>query len=231
MPKISRRRLQAGFTLLELMIVVAIITILTALGIGGIRELLPSFRTRKAANEFAAALEQARILAMLENRESRVSVTNWDSNPAVDLRTSYGAYEIAVGNRMMGSTIWDVLPYEGGSDTNQSEGQVDFSTSSAKPLPGVSIAEPEVTDVVFNARGWLANTEAELATTGYLEFVFVNKIAQERGVDDRWSVKVYRGGMVRVAADLAHTFNDNDTVGYDDASSLSSSSATGGSGS
>lgn len=226
---ISRRRLQAGFTLLELMIVVAIIAILSALGIGGIRELIPSFRTRRAAHEFAAALENARIVAMLENRETRVAVTNWDADPTTDLDTSYGAYEIAVGNRMMGSTSWDVLPYEGGSDTNQSEGLVDFSTSSGKGIRGVSIAEPDVTEVTFNARGWLSNSDDDLSATGYLDFVFVNKIAQERDVTDQWVVRVYRGGMVRVESSIADTYADSDTVGYESASSLSSSSATGGS--
>lgn len=224
----SRRRLQAGFTLLELMIVLAIITILTALGIGGIRELIPSFRTRSQAHAFAGALEQARMLAMLENRQTRVSVTNWDSNPSTDLTTSYGAYEIAVGNRMMNSTVWDVLPYEGGSDTNQSEGIVDFSTGEKDAVTGVSILEPEVTDVVFNGRGWLANSDDELSTAGYLEFTFANKIAQERGVTDHWVVRVYRGGMVRVESTLADTYDESGTVGYESASSLSSSSASGG---
>ena len=58
-----------GFTLVELITVMAIVAILAMFAIPSMVEALPNFRLKSAANELRASLQQARGLAVRENRD------------------------------------------------------------------------------------------------------------------------------------------------------------------
>ena len=69
-----------GFTLLEVMITVAIVMILTTVGIGMSSDLIPRYRTRKAALTMATQMQQCRSLAVRTGRECSVWLIDYDSS-------------------------------------------------------------------------------------------------------------------------------------------------------
>lgn len=224
-------RTRRGFTLLELMIVLGIISIFAALGLSELSELIPRFRARKAANQFAAHLEHARQLAMLHNRETRVVVVDWDTS-LTDASTYAGRWQISVGNRSVASTDWDILPIETGTgDAFTGEGDFDIGPNGNLEARAVGLDQPAVDTVTFNPRGWLANSNADFGAVGYIQFDFHNQMALATGgVEDIYYVRVYRGGMVRVESSLGRGYT-NDNSGYDPRTSTSSTAPSGGGGS
>jgi prepilin-type N-terminal cleavage/methylation domain-containing protein len=171
---LSRQRLK-GFTLIELMIVVAIIFILGALGVSASRELVPRFKTRQAAYQMARTLQ--------------------------------------VGNRASGSTVWDTIPFESGATDDLTEmGTVDLSKGHNHYLKGVSLdnwgtiigpGSGNSDAIVFGPRGMVMNPPSDFDNNGNgngnIELTFVNKpSAEDNGEGERYVVRVYRSGMVRV---------------------------------
>ncbi len=188
-----------GFTLLELVIVMAIIMILSGLGVVMARDMIPSWRTQRAAKDFAQSLEEARALAILHDREAKVEVTDYDPSPYADADT-YGAWAVSVGNLAHNATFFDVLPFEdaSGTDSYQGEGITDLQKGGNRHMKGVSLEKPDVASIVFDPRGWVANDNSDFTHSagGAMEFSFVNVVAQDQ--DDGWKVLVFRGGMIRL---------------------------------
>lgn len=65
-----------GFTLLELMVVIGIIAILTAIAVPSYMNWLPGYRLRAAANDVYSAMQMARLRAVKENGSVGISYTN-----------------------------------------------------------------------------------------------------------------------------------------------------------
>jgi len=65
-------RHQRGFTLLELLVVMTVIALITTLAVPAIQHSLPGASFRAAASDIRSELQQARISAIRENRESWV---------------------------------------------------------------------------------------------------------------------------------------------------------------
>lgn len=221
-------RTRRGFTLIELMIVVAIIVALAALGLGSLQELVPRFRARRAAYDLAEAIGQARDLAILHGRETRVTLVDYDPAWEDPDSANRGSWTVAVGNRTMNSTAWDLLPFDSlsdGVDDDASEGTYDLSISGQQYLKGVSLVEPDITDITFTPRGWLGNDPTDILTGGFVELKMANKVAIGRGVDDYWVVRIYRGGMVRVEPSQGDVY-ENDDGGLDEHTTTSSGTPT-----
>lgn len=192
-----------GVSLIEMAIVLAIVGILAALGGSMLTDMLPTWRTRRAAHEFQAALNQCRQLAISQGVEYRVRMAEADadldgSGPSV------GRYFIERGNFGANSTVWDILPWDpDGTDATTGEGTIDLSEGALNALRGVSIAPwntiagVDGDDLVFSPRGWLVNPVSDFNALGYVEITFVNKRARSAGAVDEWTVMVSRGGLVR----------------------------------
>lgn len=210
------RRLQtarSGFTLIELMLVVALIVVLAALGVGALSELVPRFRARQAAEQFAADVEMMRMMAIMNDRETRIVITDYDGDPYTP-GYGNGAWELYVGNRSLNSSFWDMLPYEGtnGVDAYNGEGSRDLSTGT-HAAKSVAMAEPDVTIITFNARGWVSNDAADFSyspNASSIDFEFTNKAAATGASNpDNYLVKVFRGGMVRIETGLGNEFDSH----------------------
>lgn len=196
-----------GFTLIEMLLVIAIIGILAALGMWKSRELMPRFRTRGVAHEFAAAAQAARMQAVMNNLQARVRITNYDIAATTPGTANQGAWVQELGNKTMGSTVW----------TEISATSVDISATGNNEQRHVSLdyisgaltgpSDCACTDsIVFTPAGMVANPVADFASTGDLQLTFVNKISRSRNVIDDYLVRIYRAGMSRVDPAMSNGF-------------------------
>ncbi|HJN73740.1 MAG TPA: type II secretion system protein [Myxococcota bacterium] len=205
------RDMQKGFTMIELMIVMSLVAILTAAGIFTSKNVMPSWRTKQAASDFADRTREARMLAILLDRETKVEIIDYDSSTGSGSEgtTAYGHYQVSVGDAAADSTFFDVLPFEdtSGTDVGKGEGDFDFGYGGRHELRSVSLAEPSTDEIIFDPRGWLTNSATDFthSESGAVEYVFVNK----RRVEDSWSVLVFRSGMVRMEHNGGREFSSN----------------------
>lgn len=205
-----RRR---GVTLVEIAIVIAIIGILAAIGAGMLTETMPKWRTRRAALDFAAAVNQSRAMAIADSVQYRIHIITTDSDAASG--DNEGEYSVEKGDLAAASTAWDVLPVDmSGVDTLNGEGYVNIGTGQEDSLPWVSLETPAAAlagadgyadSIVFNPRGQLDNPATDFGcdtngsgATGFICVTFVNTKAAAGGTEDRWIVAISRAGMARM---------------------------------
>ena len=204
------RQARRGFTLLELMIVVALIMILTAIGIGLSDDLIPRFRTRHAAKTFASKVNQCRALAIRSGKECSVWLLAADTS-LTDLDSNEGEYWVGLGDKNRASATWDYLPVDtetGGSDSDQSEGIIDLGEKGGQFYQRrVGIAQWAALTgpgsgnndrIVFGPRGFVTNPAADFGALGTIDVSFVNKVARAGGFTEDWIVKISRTGMARI---------------------------------
>ncbi|MCB9746425.1 MAG: prepilin-type N-terminal cleavage/methylation domain-containing protein [Alphaproteobacteria bacterium] len=205
---------QRGFTLIEIVVVLALISVMAAVGFSSVRHLIPRFRMIQVARDLDGDIANLRNTAIGQNRETRLLLVEADESWSEDSSNNAGAWLLQVGNRSINSTRWDTLPAdadEDGSDDEVAEGTVDISDGSPDEVHGVSlqpwgsITGPSSSNgdaIVFSPRGWVTNPASDFDSDGYITLTLVNKTAMEQGIDDSISLRIARSGLVRMVTSL-----------------------------
>lgn len=211
-----------GFTLIEMAICLAIIGILSGLGIWMSSNMLPTWRTRSAAMQFSSHVQQCRALAVRANSECRILMVDYDTdltNLEVD---NVGEYWIALGNRSNNSTSWDLLPPDmitDSSDDDTSQGKINIGPGNEHYSRFVAISDwgdgalggPNYGNnnaIVFGPRGFVTNPASDFSGEGYIEVTFVNKFARSEGRQEDYTVKITRSGMARVDTTINNDYDN-----------------------
>jgi prepilin-type N-terminal cleavage/methylation domain-containing protein len=217
-----------GFTLLELVVVLAIITIAALIGAGSMQSHLPRYRMVQTAKKLRSDLRRVQELATRTGRQARLRLVA----PAGDCGSTDtwgGGWVLEVGDDSRLSRRWDVLPEDAladGSDDDQSQGIIDLGpdgTDRARDVclddwgtitgPGGASAD----SIVFDSRGFLQNPTTDLAS-GYIRIPVVNQAAAREGVNDRIHVLVAATGFIRLHSALGDEY-DGAAVGAQTTSS------------
>jgi len=123
---------EQGFTLVEIIIVIAIFGILATMSYLGLQSILPGYRLNGAINAVRGDLNNAKMLAAKRNRQYRVVF-------------STNSYELQRGDASSGSTVWTA------------DLQRDFSDYS-----GVTVDTGATSNPVFSPRGTVSNVTITL---------------------------------------------------------------------
>jgi len=195
-------RTRQGFTLIELMIVVAIFSILAVTGFGMTRNTMPRYRAKRGAEQFAANVSTCRMAAIRSGKECRILMSDYDDKPATITTGNAGVYYIQIGNNNIQSDEFDTLP----TSLMEVHGTWDISEDSTNYLRNVSIMQWDTINgttgagsnsIVFSPRGFIANPSSDFSS-GYITIKFVNKLAYSDGINDIYKVQIARSGMTRI---------------------------------
>ncbi|MBN1336342.1 MAG: prepilin-type N-terminal cleavage/methylation domain-containing protein [Deltaproteobacteria bacterium] len=223
LPGCSKTLPRRALTLLELLLVLAILGTLAAIGWGSLRAQVPRYRLVEAGSLLAENVQTLRVSAITSSRETRLVLDEADPDPG-DASSWGGSWWMQAGNRSAGSTAWEFLPIDAddGTDDDQGEGRVDIGRDGNHRMPGVGLARwaplkgpgTENGDaIVFTPRGWVANPAADFDAQGYITLQLVNKRA-EGDLEDAVLVRIARSGYVRMESTLGA---DPEAVGPPDA--------------
>jgi prepilin-type N-terminal cleavage/methylation domain-containing protein len=211
-----------GFTLIEMAISLAIIGILTGIGIWMSSNMLPTWRTRAAALQFSSHVQQCRALAVRSNAECRILMVDYDTNLNNLEVDNVGEYWIALGNLSNASDTWDLLPPDmitDSSDDDTSQGKINIGPGHEHYMRYVglddwgdgSLGGPNFGNnnaIVFGPRGFVTNPASDFNGEGYIEITFVNKFARSEGQQEDYIVKITRSGMTRVDTSINDDFDN-----------------------
>jgi len=211
----SHRR---GFTLLELLVVLAIVLIAALIGAGTVQPYLPRFRMVSTAKSLRADIRMLQTLALQTGRQTRMRLVS----PAGDCSNPDewgGGWVLELGDRSVNSTSWDILPPDAlkdGSDDDQSEGTVDLGPDGANAARGICMKSWDTLEgpgagnsdsLVFSPRGSLANPVTDFPD-GYIRLTFSNQYAAQQGIIDEMQVMVSAAGWSGLESTLGATVGD-----------------------
>jgi len=203
-----------------MVVVLAIILIMTSMGVFMSAETIPRYRTQKAARQFASKVAECRSLAVRTGRECSVWIVASDDDLA-NLDSNTGEYWVGVGNSSVNSTTWDYLPEDreaDSSDDDQSQGIIDLGDKTGEYYeryvalsyrmgqiggPGVGKSDR----IVLSPRGFITNPATDFDSDGNMRFTFVNKRTRAKGNAEDYDVLVSRAGMVRIDATVNPKFD------------------------
>ena len=184
-----------GFTLIELVVVVAIVGIVASLAVSDLSSLIGRYRLNSAARELAGRVSDCRMKAISDNRECALVFVAADQNLAGDWRLNDGRYEQRVAEVTGAGVTW-------APDT---EGIVDLRLGPNKQAgvsiePWAPIAGPAnlnlPSSVVFGPQGVSTNPLSDFSAGGVIRIVLRNKRADS--VEQR-VVRIDRGGNAQIA--------------------------------
>ena len=131
---------KAGFTIIELVVALAIMGIAVSVAIPGFSRWLPDYRLKAAATELYTNLQLAKMYAIRDN-------TKW----GLSFNTGVGGYVFRRGgvSQTEPTPIW-LARYKGGVAFGAGNATDTFPSSGSPPAISVTFPSNEVT---FNARG------------------------------------------------------------------------------
>lgn len=212
------RPARAGFTLLELVVVLAIVLIAALIGAGSVQPYLPRFRMVSTAKSLRADVRMLQSLALQTGRQTRLRLLA-PASGCGDPDSWGGGWVMELGDRSVNSEKWDVLPPDAlvdGVDDDQSQGIVDFGPDGARAARGICLKEWEPIDgpgadsndaLVFSPRGSLANPVTDFPD-GYIRLTFANQYAARAGVVDEMQVMVSAAGWSGLQSSLGAEVGD-----------------------
>ena len=197
-----------GFTIIEVVIVVAILVAIASIGWGSLSSQMPRFRMLRAAKEMKSDIETLRMKAISSGHETKLVMESYDED--LDTVDSYGgSWRLQTGNLSMNSTRWEDLPGEGlvdmGPDGNRKERGVGLQYWGGLTGPGSNNTD----SIVFTPRGWVANPAADFDSDGYITLTLINKFARVDGITDEAYLRVARSGYVRLETSLGDEREDH----------------------
>ena len=150
----AKSKLSAGFTFIEILIVVLLMGIIATISLPALTATLEDNRLRGAANEVVTALEYAQLTAMSSGRVTRVNIES--SNERIDVRQYTtnadlfsGGDELAADDVENGT--YELMPYPSKKGVNYS-----FDFPDVDRFKGVDITISDfdnINPVFFDAQG------------------------------------------------------------------------------
>jgi type IV fimbrial biogenesis protein FimT len=153
-----RRRAQAGFTLTEALIALAIMGIMLALGLPSMSDWMQASRATAGAEFYAEGFKLARGEALKHNSASRILLTENSANGQMDWQVDicFPTSSVPCNDT---SGAWSTTAASAGGDP---EGANGFKSvfRAADALPKISVMShaftpPGNTDVYFTSLGWV----------------------------------------------------------------------------
>jgi prepilin-type N-terminal cleavage/methylation domain-containing protein len=111
--KIMRRN--SGFTLMELMVTIAVVAILASLAVPNFIAWLPNYRLQSGAEEIQSALQLARITAIKENATATVAFNTANETYQASVQKSGGPVRIFRRGRMPAGVDINSAVFGGGA--------------------------------------------------------------------------------------------------------------------
>lgn len=186
---------RAGFTLIEMMVVVALFAIFAVLAYPSLTPLIPRFRLNRAVAEFTSEVQNARMMAIAEATEYRVCLGDLDGdpdNPAAN--STRGSYTIEKGNAMSGSNTWSAYKsvfFIHSGDNYHNGVSLVFWT----PIGGPGVGNENC--MILSPKGWLDNPASDF-DGGFIYIHFRNKVASP--LEDIRTVRISRGCSTQLFA-------------------------------
>ena len=189
-PRLRRAR----FTLIEMIVTMAIFMALAGLGAWGGKNMVPRWQTRSAAYRMKADLERCRAIAIQYGNYCRMKILVWDTTLGT-ANAARGNYRIQWCNTNLGDTYaagtcWDTLPIDRPDTKSGSVGQgnINYATMAKKvSISGfggatgdprnIAWTSPVANDdsIVFDWTGAAINPTANYGADGHLYVDVANK--------------------------------------------------------
>lgn len=170
---------ERGFTITELMIVVAIIGVLTAVASPSILRTLANIRMRSSVKEIASELQLARLKAITQN--TNVTVCFYGPSPDFPKHTNgfFSTYVATIDWCPPSGT-----PPEGPAPNSPASPEFRRFKAGVRALPvGLDVRPPHTNHFTFNSRGGADGDHIDLSNPG---------------TQSTRKIKVHRTGRVRI---------------------------------